>query len=508
MLAGLGVGGYYAVTRYFWRPTVAVATLTSPVTRSRLRVTVTERGNLESANPVDAICEVEGYENKIVFILPEGTTVAAGDVVVRIDTAKIDKEIQLGEIALNEAQAKIDSAVQEIEVQKNQNESDINAAELELKLAKLDVTKYLEGDYNVEKNDRNGSISLAMFELERAKDKLEQSRKLVKKGFREPEYLRQLEEDVRRWEYSLDRDNDKLLVLEKFERERKVTELEAKSTEAGKKLERAAKTAEAKLLKLEKQLASAKSDFEMRKADLEDHRKQRALCEIKAAQAGVVAYANDEWYRSDRQIREGAMVHFRQKLFTLPDMTQMQVKVNVHESQIKKVKVGQKAQIRVDAFAQLVAEGTVKQVSQLADSTNPWMRGGVKEYTTIVALDKLPDAPLKPGMTAECEILVDDLQGVLVVPVQSVTEHKHGHYAYVSRGGEAFARQGVEIGESNERFVQVKTGLDEGQQVALDARSRGLADFGKESDANEEEAQPAAPAAQPAAAPVTAAVGG
>lgn len=475
--------------------------------RSRLRVTVTERGNLESANPVDAICEVEGYENKIVFILPEGTTVEAGDVVVRIDTAKIDKEIALGEIALNEAQAKIDAAVQEIEVQKNQNESDVNAAELELKLARLDVIKYLEGDYNVEYNDRQGSIRLAMFELERARDKLEQAKKLVKKGFREPEYLRQLDEDVRRWEYSLDRDNDKLLVLQKFERERKVTELEAKATEAEKKLERAAKTADAKLLKLEKQLASANSELEMRKSDLDDRRKQRSLCEIRAKQSGVVAYANDEWYRSDRQIREGAMVHFRQKLFTLPDMTRMQVKVNVHESQIKKVKVGQQAKIRVDAFAQVAVEGTVKQVSQLADSTNPWMRGGVKEYTTIVAIDKLPDAALKPGMTAECEILVDDLPDVLVVPVQSVTEHKHGHYAYLAEGGEKFARRNVEIGESNERFVQIRKGLDAGQRVALDARARGLADFGQEVEADEEP-QPGPAPAQPSAAPVATAVGG
>ena len=65
-------------------------------------------------------------------------------------------------------------------------------------------------------------------------------------------------------------------------------------------------------------------------------------------------------------------------------MTKMQVKVNIHESLIKKIKAGQKAEIRVDAFPNIVLRGMVKTVSQLADSNRRWMSGGVKEYTTVV----------------------------------------------------------------------------------------------------------------------------
>ena len=87
-------------------------------------------------------------------------------------------------------------------------------------------------------------------------------------------------------------------------------------------------------------------------------------------------------------------------------MTRMQVKVNIHESLIKKIKDGQKAEVRIDAFPNVVFVGTVKSVSQLADSTRPWMTGGVKEYPTIVTLDDLIGHELKPGMTAEAKILV------------------------------------------------------------------------------------------------------
>src|SRR5262245_12504118 len=55
------------------------APLTVPVRRDTLDITVTERGELESSHRVDARCEVEGYQNKIVSILPEGTHVKKGD---------------------------------------------------------------------------------------------------------------------------------------------------------------------------------------------------------------------------------------------------------------------------------------------------------------------------------------------------------------------------------------------------------------------------------------------
>lgn len=473
----------------------AVGPLTAVVSRNTLRVTVGERGNLESCKTVDGVCEVSGYDNKIIFIVPEGTEVKPGDVVVRIDTDKIDKLVAQQEIAVNEAKAKMQASEQELEVQRNQSESDVNQATLDLTLARLDLRKYQEGDYKVEWNDRSGAIADAKFQLEKLKEDLENIRRLVKKGFKEPAYLRQREEEVRKLTFYLDRDERKLAVLETFDRERKLTELEAKAVETEKKLKRAQATAVAKVAKLESDLASAKANLGLRERDLEETRKQRDRCTIAANQQGIVAYANEDWYGSDRRIREGAMIYFRQKIFTLPDMTNMQVKVNVHESLIKKVKEGQKARIRVDAFPNMSIEGTVKQVSQLADSSYAWMRGGVKEYTTIVAIDKMPGEQLKPGMTAEVEIQVTEIPDALIAPVQAVTERRREHYVYVA-DGDRFERRKVVVGESNQRMVEIRDGLAPGQRVALDARARAVDDFGEDDGEDLDEPSP-----KPAAAP-------
>lgn len=506
-LAAGALVGLLAALYFLWlRPAVGGASagpLTSAVSRGTLRIAVSERGNLESCLTVDGICEVSGYDNKIIFIVPEGTEVKPGDEVVRIDTDKIDKLIAQQEISLNEAKAKMQASEQELAVQRNQSESDVTQATLDLTLARLDLRKYQEGDYKVEWNDRSGAIADAKFQLEKLKEDLENIRRLVKKGFKEPAYLRQREEEVRKLQFYLDRDERKLAVLETFDRERKLAELEAKAVETEKKLKRAQATAVAKVAKLESDLASAKANLGLRERDLEETRKQRERCTISAKQPGIVAYANEDWYGSDRRIREGAMIHFRQKIFSLPDMTKMQVKVNVHESQVKKVKTGQKTRIRVDAFPNLSLAGTVTSVSQLADSSHAWMRGGVKEYTTIVAIDQMPEEQLKPGMTAEVEIQVTEIPDALMAPVQAVTERRREHYVYVADGDD-FERRKVTVGESNQRMVEIRDGLVAGQRVALDARARAIEDFGEDDGEMEEEAPAQPKAAPPAAVPATA----
>src|SRR5437868_5155167 len=67
------------------------AEITAAVTRADLPITVTERGELESAKTVDVRCEVEGHQNKIVTIVPNGTHVKKDEVVVTFDTDQLKK---------------------------------------------------------------------------------------------------------------------------------------------------------------------------------------------------------------------------------------------------------------------------------------------------------------------------------------------------------------------------------------------------------------------------------
>ncbi|HKA06351.1 MAG TPA: hypothetical protein VKD71_03780, partial [Gemmataceae bacterium] len=115
-----------------------------------------------------------------------------------------------------------------------------------------------------------------------------------------------------------------------------------------------------------------------------------------------------------------------------------------------------------------------KTVGTLANSEG-W-RQTVKEYMVEADIIDLPtSAGLKPGMTAEVKIHVQTLPDTLMVPVQAVTEYEGKPVCYVKKG-RSLERVMVDVGDSNDQYIQIVGGLGEGDEVALDARSRAAAE--------------------------------
>jgi multidrug efflux pump subunit AcrA (membrane-fusion protein) len=113
-------------------------------------------------------------------------------------------------------------------------------------------------------------------------------------------------------------------------------------------------------------------------------------------------------------------------------------------------------------------------------------------------------------MTAEVTILIKTIPNALIVPVSAVTESGGKHICYVKTGG-GLERREVKIGESNEQNIQVLEGLQEGEEVALDARVRAAAEVkagngpdeekGTEKDEKKDTKPEKSPATPPAPTP-------
>ncbi len=91
-------------------------------------------------------------------------------------------------------------------------------------------------------------------------------------------------------------------------------------------------------------------------------------------------------------------------------------------------------------------------VAPLPDSTN-FFSSDIKVYTTKVKIDR-PLPGLKPGMTAQVEILVDRKTDVLTVPVLAVLQFQ-GKDHVTKKVGDRFVQTEVELGVSNEKYVEV-----------------------------------------------------
>ena len=435
--------------------------------------TVIERGTVESQNTVYGKCELPGSESSIVFIVPEGTVVAKGDVIVRLESAKIDQQIALKRIALNDAQGKVKEAKQSLIAKRNEGEGKIVIANRELEIAKIEVIKYRDGDFIAEESELQRLIKDGQAQLEKFLDDRRKIEELVKKGYRSPETLDEYGLRVESLKKAVQRDEQKLSNLRLYDRKLKTTTFQGKETDAGKKVEREISTDKAEIEKAESMIFSAENLEKLHQSELDELLETLAKCEMKAPQDGTVAYANQPWFDASQKIRTGSKVYQQRDIFFLPDMLNMQVKLGVHESIINRIKKDQSVTIRLDAFPDVKLNGTISYVAELAASNFD----DAKNYDATVLIKEIPEGiSLKPGMTAEVEILVGTYVDILAIPVGAVTEHFQLSYVYVAKGND-FTRRVVKTGRTTHSFVEIIEGLEPDDSVAMDAYRRGTTDF-------------------------------
>jgi multidrug efflux pump subunit AcrA (membrane-fusion protein) len=288
----------------------------------------------------------------------------------------------------------------------------------------------------------------------------------------------------------------------KYEFPRTAEEDLSKHAESVRELTRARKAAISKLAQAQAKLKSAQGQYNIQSRQKKEFYEQLDKCTIKAKKPGLVVYGGSRedmmFYGGEERIREGATVRERQSIITIPDMTKMSVRVKIHESYIKKVKKGQKARITVDAFPDKVLDGEVTQVGVLPDSQNMWMNPDLKVYLTTVTIQDTNDW-MKPGMSAKVEIFVSRLPEVVYVPVQAVSPAEGKQVCYLANGHKPEQRV-VEVGEFNDEFIEIKTGLKAGDKVLL--RAAEMSGPEKSEDKKDEKEKKAPEPAAPASAPV------
>ncbi len=260
-----------------------------------------------------------------------------------------------------------------------------------------------------------------------------------------------------------------LSLFRRYEFPKNAEELLTKYEDALHALDREKTEALAKLSQAEAKFRNMEQLFKLAQKRRVDLEKQLESCNIVATEPGLVVYGSSErnpsYGGNEAKIEEGASVRFKQTMITIPDMRRMGIKVSVQESQIKKVKVGQKARIVADAEPDKTLTGKVKKVALLPDSNRWYQNPNQKVYPTEVHVDGTHDW-LKPGMSVKLEIITDELKEVIKIPLQSVMADSGETVTYVKRGGDP-VRQVVETGGFNDEFIEITSGVEEGESVFL-----------------------------------------
>ena len=190
-------------------------------------------------------------------------------------------------------------------------------------------------------------------------------------------------------------------------------------------------------------------------------------------------------------------------LAAVADMESLEFQVSIDELDISKIEVGQDVKITADALAETTDNplaGKVTRISMEGTSSN-----GVTTYPVTISVDK--NGKLKAGMNVNGEIITSSKADVLMVPVEAVTKMGNNSFVYVIDSGNKKTPQGnttgnqasgnssnsnssstrrtannnpyyanativrVETGTSNDTFIEITSGLTEGQTIMLPAAS-------------------------------------
>ena len=313
----------------------------------------------------------------------------------------------------------------------------------------------------------DGNIKLKRKELELAKNKLGWTEKLYEKEYVSltQKEADSLEKETKEIEWEKAKTANELFV--KYEFPKQAEKLSSDYDEARRELERVEARARSKLAQAQAKLDSNEATHALQKKRLEKLQKQLKACTISAPGPGQVVYATslmDSWMRRNYPIEVGAEVRESQKIISIPDPSVMKVEVKIYETWVDKVQPGQKANITIAAFPDKTFTGEVLKKAPLADPTE-WLNPDHKVYSTDVRIDGTHDF-IKTGMTAKVEIIIDELNNVIIVPIQAVVTLEGKKVCYCLTSGAPKMRE-VETGSFNDDFVEIKNGLAEGEKVLL-----------------------------------------
>jgi len=442
--------------------------LTFTVAEGPLTISVSESGTIKSRQQEIIKSELEG-QNTILFLIPEGTMVKKGDLLVELDASRlVDSKIER-QIQVQNAEAAFIRAREQLEVAKSQATSDIAQAEIDFRFAKEDLQKYLNGDYPNEKKQAENKITIANEEATRAADKLEWSHRLFSEKYVSETELRADEIAEKKAQLELELAREALKLLEEYTFKRRVAELESNVKQTEMALDRVKRKASADVVQAEADNVAKQLEFERQKAQLDKLVDQINKAKMYAPTDGLVVYSTTGrggWRGNEEPLAEGQQVRERQDIINLPTATDVMAEIKVHESSLDKVRVGLPVRIMVDALPGRTFYGRVSRIAPLPDAQSAFMNPDLKVFTTEIIVSGDGSA-LRTGMSCRAEIIVDRYEKATYIPVQSVLRVGNQPTAYVVKDGGTIESRPIEIGMDNNRMVRVISGLQLGERVLL-----------------------------------------
>jgi macrolide-specific efflux system membrane fusion protein len=290
-----------------------------------------------------------------------------------------------------------------------------------------------------------------------------------------PTEVQKAEAAVTQWEATLYLDKKELIRQEELLESGVVShqardQAEERTAVAEAQLATARKALELQKIQFTENLRQARTDVERAEAVLANARVQLSYATITAPVSGVVGSVST-------QEGETVAAGLNSPTFvTIIDLERLQADAFVDEVDIGKVQVGQKAVFTVDTFPAREFEGEVVAIYPKAV-----IQENVVNYDVVISITTDYQALLRPEMTASVTILLEARLGVLAVPSQAVKRERGKNIVYLAETGQPEPQE-VKIGWKDSEWVEIVSGLEEGQVVLLDLTAAAKGEAGEDKE--------------------------
>ncbi|MEN6384878.1 MAG: efflux transporter periplasmic adaptor subunit [Phycisphaerales bacterium] len=458
---------------------------TYTVKEGQLTINFVESGTIKARDLIILKNEVEG-RTSITYAVQEGSRVKKDELLIELDVSSLEDDKIDREIEVQRAEAEYISKKENLAVVENQAQSDVELAELTLDFAKQDLDKYIKGDYLNELHKAEATITLNKEKFERAKVTLMWSEKLAKENFISNTELQgdKLAKDEAEMNVQI-AERDKIL-LEEYTYKRNLAKYQSDVNQAEMALERTQRKAHADVIQAEAELKAKEAEFGRQKDKLAKVETQISKTKIYAPEDGLVIYASSAkntggWRGSNSEpLDVGREVSEREELIYLTTGQSCDAEIMLHESYLKKIKIGMPTAISVDALQGKIFYGTIESIAPLPDARSMWMNPDLKLYTTKVRIYG-EDAMLRSGMSCQADIIVEKHKQALYVPLQAVIRVGQEPTVFV-KNGKSYEPRTVKVGMDNNKVIHIVEGLKNRDIVLLNPPLKSAAIYTKTDD--------------------------
>jgi len=395
------------------------------VNRTDLIVSVTEKGVLESSDNTEIRCKVMSH-SVITWVIESGSYVKPGDELVRIDTLEIE------------------DAISERTKYAHGSRSAAERSAADVISSELAISEYLEGRYLTQVMTLEKDLTLAKSNQLTSQNLLTHAESMAARGYVSGLDVQEKTHARTHAELTVNVTEKQMEVLQKYTRAMELETLKGNLNEA-----------------------RARHNANVERAKMDAIRRDQAIEELgyavmTAEQSGLVIYPRAERWKRTPEIEEGAHVHKNQVLLLMPNLDRMQVKIGLHESVIDRVKPGLGARIKLP---DKTLDGEIIAVAEVTAPAG-WWTGNAVTYDTLIELPTVEG--LKPGMSADVEVIIDQHENVLTLPTNAVLQCSEGTFCWVRTADGVNERRTLQLGDTDDESVVVFTGVQEGDEVWLD----------------------------------------